>query len=425
MAATFDEEGLPHGPRPLHRRLGLVSDVPDGKEAAMTTAPLRVAIVGGGIGGVAAAVALIRRGIAVQLYEQAPALVEVGAGVAIQPNGVRMLRRLGLGEGVPRLGARWVDPQFRRPDGAFAASMWAPELAGGIEFYGFHRADLLSLFVDRLPAGVVHTGHRCVGVEQSDDEAVVTFANGVRASADVVVGADGIHSTLQQFVVAASPPIFSGSVASRGLIAAASVSWPAGAMRNWLGAGQHFLVFPVRGGELLNYVGFVTTDERTKESWSAPGDPADLARAFAGWDPLVGAIIAQITTTFRWGLYDREPLARWTRGRLTLLGDAAHPMLPHAGQGANQAIEDAVALAAVLARADRASAPQALQIYENLRRAHTAGVQSKSRSNGARYEAATGDLAARDAALAAQYQERAWIWNHDAEAEAAAAAASL
>ena len=391
----------------------------------MSARALRVAIVGGGIGGVAAAVALIRRGIEVKLYEQAPALAEVGAGVAIQPNGVRMLRRLGLGDSVARLGARWVDPQFRRPDGAFAASMWPPELASAIEFYGFHRADLLSLFVDRLPAGVVHTGHTCIGFEQSEDEAVVAFANGARAAADVVVGADGIHSALQQYVVAPSPPIFSGSVASRGLIAAASVSWPKGAMRNWLGAGQHFLVFPVRGGELINYVGFVSTDERTKELWSAPGDPADLARAFAGWDPLVGAIIARIETTFRWGLYDREPLTTWTRGRLTLLGDAAHPMLPHAGQGANQAIEDAVALAAALARADRASAPRALKIYERLRREHTAGVQLKSRSNGARYEAAGGDLAARDQALAAQYEERAWIWNYDAEAEASAAAASL
>src|SRR5512145_752428 len=145
--------------------------------SAMSARPLRVAIVGGGIGGVAAAVALIRRGIMVQLYEQARALAEVGAGVAIQPNGVRMLRRLGLGDGVARFGARWVDPQFRRPDGAFAASMWPPELASGIEFYGFHRADLLSLFVDRLPARIVHTGHRCVGFEQSDDEAVVAFAN--------------------------------------------------------------------------------------------------------------------------------------------------------------------------------------------------------------------------------------------------------
>jgi salicylate hydroxylase len=392
---------------------------------ALSTQPLRVAIVGGGIGGLAAATALLQRGIDVQLYEQAPALAEIGAGVAIQPNGIRMLRRLSLGDGVTRYGARWTDAQFRRQDGTFAASMWPADLAGDIEIYGFHRADLLSLLVDRLPPGVAHTGHRCVGFEQNESGATVTFANGVRATADIVVGADGIHSNLQQFVVAPSPAIFSGSVASRGIIPSASVTWPAGAMRNWMGAGKHFIVFPVRRGELLNYVGFVATEERTEESWSALGERALLARDFAGWDPMVGAIITQIKATFRWGVYHREPLSRWTEGRLTLLGDAAHPMLPHAGQGANQAIEDGVALAAVLARANRTSAPRALLIYEKLRREHTAGVQSKSRSNSAKYEAASGDLARRDQSLATQYQERARIWNYDAEAEATAAAAAL
>ena len=243
--------------------------------------PLRVAVVGGGIGGVAAANALLRRGMDVHLYEQAPALTEVGAGVAIQPNGVRMLRRLGLGDELLRLGARWVDPQFRRPDGTYAAAMWPPEQASRIEFYGMHRADLLGMFVDRLPTEIVHTDHRCIGFEQDDEQAIVTFANGARATADVVVAADGIHSTLQQYVVAPSRPQFSGQVAHRGIISAASVSWPAGAMRNWLGAGKHFLVFPVRAGELINYVGFVTTDEQTRESWSAPGDPTALAQALS------------------------------------------------------------------------------------------------------------------------------------------------
>jgi salicylate hydroxylase len=391
----------------------------------MTKDPLRVAVVGGGIGGVAAAVALLQRGMEVRVYEQAPALTEVGAGVAIQPNGVRMLRRLGLGDELLRLGARWVDPQFRRPDGSYAAAMWPPALASSIEFYGMHRADLLAMFVDRLPAAVVKTGHRCIGFEQDEHQAIITFANGARATADVVIAADGIHSTLQQFVVSPSAPLFSESVACRGVIPAASVSWPPGAMRNWLGAAKHFLVFPVRAGELINYVGFVKTSEQTKESWSAPGDPADLAREFAGWDPMVAAIIAQVKTMFRWGLYDREPLATWTCGRLTLLGDAAHPMLPHAGQGANQAIEDGVALATVLSCAGRRSVPRALQIYESLRRERTAGVQRTSRLNGARYDAAGGDLKARDRQLDAQSQERAWIWNYDAEAEASAAAASL
>src|SRR5262245_9543695 len=141
----------------------------------MSTSPLRVVIVGGGIGGVAAATALHQRGIDVRLYE--PALTEVGAGVAIQPNGTRML---GLGDGVARHGARWVDPQFRRQDGTFAASMWPQHLASGIEFYGFHRADLLSMFVERLPVGIVHAGHRCVNFEQTETVATVTFANGAR-----------------------------------------------------------------------------------------------------------------------------------------------------------------------------------------------------------------------------------------------------
>jgi salicylate hydroxylase len=389
---------------------------------AMSKNPLRVAVVGGGIGGVAATVALLQRGLDVRLYEQAPALTEVGAGVAIQPNGVRMLQHLGLGDGIARFGARWVDPQFRRPDGTFAAAMWPPELASSIEFYGFHRADLLSLFVDRLPAGVVHTGHKCVGFEQNAEEATLTFANGARATADVVVAADGIHSTLQQSVVTPSRPQFSGQVAHRGIVSAASISWQPGAMRNWLGQGKHFLVFPVRANTLVNYVGFVTTEEQSRESWSAAGDPAALAREFAGWDPMVEAILREARHTFRWGLYDREPLPKWTSGRLTLLGDAAHPMLPHAGQGANQAIEDGVALAAVLSRADRASAPRALTIYEKLRRERTAGVQQRSRLNLARYYQASAE---RDRALGAQHQERAWIWNYDAEAEATAAAAAL
>jgi salicylate hydroxylase len=391
----------------------------------MNTRSLTVVIVGGGIGGVTAANALLHRGIEVHLYEQARALTEVGAGVAIQPNGVRMLRRLGLGDGLIRYGARWVDPQFRRPDGAYAAAMWPPELASKIEFYGMHRADLLDILVERLPAGCVHTDHRCVGFEQDNQQAVLTFENGAQVAADVVVAADGIHSTLQQFVVAPSAPVFSGSVAYRGVISAASVSWPTGAMRNWMGAGKHFLVFPVRANELLNYVGFVSTDERMKESWLTADGPAALAKAFAGWDPMVGAIIAEVKAMYRSGLYDREPISTWTRGRLTLLGDAAHPMLPHTGQGANQAIEDGVALASVLSRAGPASAPRALLIYEQLRRERTAGVQRISRVNGARYDAAGGDLKARDRKLDVQPQERAWIWDYDAEAEALAAAASL
>jgi salicylate hydroxylase len=384
---------------------------------------LRVAIVGGGIGGVAAANALLQRGIEVRLYEQAPAIKEVGAGVALHPNGVRMLRRLGFGDGIARWGARWTDPQFRQWDGTLVAPWWPADAGDHIEIFGIHRADLLEMLLTRLPANVVNVDHKCIGFDQDDEQAVVFFANGARAEADVVVGADGIHSTLQQFVTEPSPPLPSGSMAYRGVISGASVSWPPGAMRNWLGPGKHFLVFPVRANQLVNYVGFVPTDTLRAESWSAPGDPAALAREFAGWDPLLEAIIAQVDTTFWWGLYDREPLPTWTRGRLTLLGDAAHPMLPHVGQGANQAIEDGVALATVLSNVDGQSAPQALQMYERVRRERTTRVQSSSRTNGAQYDASTDDLSLRNRQLSNQARDRAWMWDFDAEAEAVAAMA--
>jgi salicylate hydroxylase len=281
-----------------------------------------------------------------------------------------------------------------------------------------HRADLLTMLAARLPSDVIATGHKCVGFEQDKARAVLNFANGERATADVVIAADGIHSRLQQYIVMPAAPIPSGSVAYRGVMPAQRVSWPNGAMRNWLGAGRHFLVYPLRAGELINCVGFVPTDEEMKESWSAPGDPRAFAEEFASFDPMVGSIIGHITHTFRWGLYDREPLPAWTRGRLTLLGDAAHPMLPHTGQGANQAIEDAVTLAAVLDGADTASAPRALHTYESLRRDRCARVQRSSRVNGARYDAGGDDLTDRDRQLSTQPQERAWIWNYDAEGEA-------
>src|SRR6516165_3526562 len=172
---------------------------------------MRVAIVGGGIGGVATANALRQKGIQVGVYEQAPELKEVGAGVALHPNGVRMLRRLGFGQEVARLGARWTDAQFRHADGRLIAPFWPASEGERIEVYGMHRADLLQMLLDRLPPEMIHPGHRCTGFEQNADEAVVVFENGVRVSADVVVGADGIHSTLQPFVTPPSSPLPSGS----------------------------------------------------------------------------------------------------------------------------------------------------------------------------------------------------------------------
>lgn len=336
----------------------------------MSTTALRVAIVGGGIGGAAAANALLQRGIEVQVFEQASALTEVGAGVGIGPNGIRTLRRLGFGEALTRRGALWTDPRFYRADGTFIAPMWPPDQ--DVEFYGMHRADLLGMLVDRLPDEVVKTGRRCVGFEQDDEQATVFFANGECATADVVVGADGIHSALQPYVVEPSAPTSSGSMAYRGIISAASVDWPDGAMRNFLGPNRRFMIYPVRAGELLNYVGFVPMDQEIKESWSAAGDPAALSAEFAGWDLMVQEVLGQVKTCFRWGLYDREPLRRWSSGRLTLLGDAAHPMYPRGSNGAAQAIIDARSLADRLAEDGDPRA--ALGAYEAARSGPTARV---------------------------------------------------
>ncbi|HLZ71884.1 MAG TPA: FAD-dependent monooxygenase [Dehalococcoidia bacterium] len=391
----------------------------------MNASPLRVAIVGGGIGGLAAATALLQRGIDVRVFEQAPALAEVGAGLALAPNGLRQLRGLGLGDALARVGARWQDTRFLQADGRFVAPMLAEGPDGQVEYLGMHRADLLDLLGANLPDGVVHTCHRCSGFAQDGEQAAISFENGARITADLVIAADGIHSVLQQYVVAPAAPRYSGSIAYRGVVPAAGVPWPAGQARLWLGEGRHFMAYPVRGHQLVNYVGFVPSDERLKESWSAPGDPAALAAEFAGWDPPIAAIIARIEQTFRWGLYDREPLPRWTKGRLALLGDAAHPMLPHAGQGANQAIEDGVALAVLLDGADRTSAPNRLLAYEALRRERTARVQLGSRQSGARYEAPAPAHELRDRQLATQSRDRAWIFDYDVAREAAAALAAL
>jgi len=292
--------------------------------------------------------------------------------------------------------------------------------------FGMHRADLVEMLANALPTKVVHTGHRATGFEQDGDAARVSFANGAVVEAGIVVGADGIHSELRQNVVPPSRPVFSGSVAYRGLVAHELIPhWPNGSWLMWLGKAKHFLTFPVRAGKLINYVGFVPADEEMKESWSAPGDPDVLRREFAGWDPLIGSLLSQIQTTFRWALYDREPLPSWTKGRLTLLGDAAHPMLPHLGQGANQSIEDGMALATILARADRKTAPAALLAYERLRRERVALVQRGARENGLRYDSSYADLGVRDAEIAAHAAFRKKLYDHDVVPEAQAVATSL
>jgi salicylate hydroxylase len=373
-----------------------------------------VLIVGGGIGGLFAANALIAHGLRVSVYEQAPALGEVGAGVFVTPNAVRQLERVGLGPAVEKWGARvGPDSAYFRHDGAPVAEVQVTDAAGWNACFGMHRADYVEFLAAQLPGGVVHTGHRAIGYEETG-VARVRFANGAVAEADAVVGADGIHSEMRPFVFPPSKPVFHGTISYRGLVPRERLpGWPMDRWQMWAGPSKHFLVFPVRHGTMVNYVGFVPADEEMKESWSAPGDPVVLRREFAGWDARVGEVLKQVERTFRWALYDREPLATWSKGRLTLLGDAAHPMLPHLGQGANQSIEDGMALATILAQTDRDEVPAALQAYERLRRERVAEVQLGARKHGLRVDSLSGDLATRDAELVAHAEFRKQLYSYD------------
>jgi salicylate hydroxylase len=380
---------------------------------------LTAAVVGGGIGGLATAAALTRAGIQASVYEQAAELGEVGAGVLIGPNSVRLLHRLGLAGAIDEAGG-WVGEgsTYYRHDGSRVAPVMTTDSSGWAAMYGMHRADLIDVLRRAVPGDRIHPGHRAVSFEQDAGRARVVFESGAVAEADVVIAADGIHSAMRRFVTEPTAPVFSGQISYRGVLDTSRVPWwPARIFQVWMGEGKHVIVFPVRAGRMLNFVCFVPAEEEMRESWSAPGDPDALRAAFEGFAAPVTSLLRQVDATFWWGLYDREPLADWTRGRLALLGDAAHPMLPHLGQGANQSIEDAFALAAVLRDTSPADVPAALRRYALVRRRRTDVVQANSRRNGERYDQVNRTAESRDRELVDTRKLRAWIYDYDVEAE--------
>jgi salicylate hydroxylase len=387
------------------------------KDNKRPTSPLRAAVVGGGIGGLSAACSLLRRGIDVMVFEQAETLGEIGAGLSLFPNALRQLERMGLGEALAAVGAKIGDgSQYCRADGTVVGPMVMTDSSGWNGVYGMHRADLLNVLAASLPPGTVRTGHRCVGFEQNAAAARLKFANGESAEADIVIAADGIHSALQRYVLEPKPPEYSGVRAYRGLIPREKLpGWPEETQQVWMGDGRHFMVYPVRGGRLLNYVGFVPTKNATTESWSAVGDRDELVSSFAGWDSRVAKLLEAVETCFWWGLYDREPLESWTSGRLALLGDAAHAMLPHLGQGANQAIEDGVVLAVLLERRRPEEVPDMLRQYEKLRRVRTDLIQSEARKNGLRYDSKYTNLDQRDREITNLGTFRKSLFDYDVE----------
>src|SRR3954454_23786604 len=387
------------------------------KERAMPTRPIRAAIVGGGIGGLSAASALLRRGIDVTVFEQADALGEVGAGVFIYPNSLRQLERMGFAEVLAKVGARvGSGSEYYRMDGSIVGKIVTTDSSGWNGMYGMHRADLLNALAASIPRESIRAGYRCIEFEQSAVAARLKFAKGEPFEADVVIAADGIHSALQKYVVEPTLPQYSGVRSYRGLIASDKLpGWREAAHQVWMGDGKLFIVFPVRAGRLLNYVGFIPSADAKAESWSAIGDRDELASSFIGWDAPVVRQLAAVESCFWWGLYDRKPLQSWTNGRLALLGDAAHAMLPHLGQGGNQAIEDGIALAVLLEGRDPAEVPATLPQYETMRRVRTDVIQAEARTNGLRFDSKYEDLEQRDREVANSAAFRRWLFDYDVE----------
>src|SRR5579872_1077552 len=395
----------------------------------MTIAP-RIVVVGGGLGGLSAALHLLKAGFDVQVYEQAPRITEIGAGIQISPNASRLLIRLGLKPAMDALGVfpqavhqrRWDDGRTlqRAPVGK------AVEETFGAPYYHFHRADLANLLANALPPQRLHINHKLVGVEETGASVIARFENGATAEAEVLIGADGIHSKLHALVFGPEKARFTGCVAWRGLVPVERVRHLdiEVASHNWMGPDGHVVHYWVSAGRFMNVVCVTEHGAWTEEGWTVPGKVADAAARFADWHPTVRGLIASFPQTFVWALHDRTELPHWTAGRVALLGDACHPMLPYMAQGAAQAIEDGAALAACLKHATF-DIPSAFRAYVALRKPRATEVQERSRANSTSFHMPDGPqqverdhvLATRGVRGSPEAMNR--LYGYDAEAVAA------
>ena len=317
---------------------------------------LRIAVIGGGIGGLTAAIALRLAGATVTVYERTAHLVDQGAGVTLAPNATKVLYQLGLG---PQLETTAVAQPFSEYRHArTGAVLRRIERQASKEVYGaphmrMHRWDLQAALMDRLAdiaPGVLHQGWRLETIAQAGEVVALGFEGGRKVEADVVIGADGIHSVIREILFPPTPATFVGHVAWRGLVPTADL--PAHLCDSVVafGFGRHMNRYQVRRGELMNLVCFAQRDAWEAEGWTIPAPLSELQAEFADFDADTRALIGRIPPDrlFKWGLFGRQPLASWVRGRVVLLGDAAHPMLPFMGQGAAMAIEDAFVLSRAL-----------------------------------------------------------------------------
>ncbi|MEY2883477.1 MAG: hypothetical protein RL490_1201 [Pseudomonadota bacterium] len=348
-----------------------------------------IAVIGAGMGGLTLALALVQAGQNVTLYEQASVLGELGAGITLSPNAVRVIDWLGLGDAMRAISVvpevqwtqHWQTGDVLRQSGRgadFAAAH------GGAGYYHIHRADLHAMLTDALPPGVLQLGKALATVTT---DGAMRFRDGSSASADVVVGADGVKSAVRAALFGADQPHFTGQVAWRGIVPVAALPAAVQALPPGIHIGPQrlFMRYPVRGGQLINYAAFVELNGWEGEGWSIPSTIEELLTHFGDWDATVPAIIAATPPSglFKWALHARQPLASWVQGRVTLLGDAAHAMLPFMGQGAATALEDGAVLARCLVKYPPATA---LSIYQELRRERTTMVQTQSRLLGLQFQ---------------------------------------
>ncbi|GAB1576177.1 FAD-dependent monooxygenase [Bordetella petrii] len=376
------------------------------------TAKPQILIAGAGLGGLTAALALQARGFRVRVLEQAEQLRELGAGIQLSANANRVLYRLGLGEALERVASPAAGKRIRLWN---TGQTWPLFDLGGqsVERYGYpyltiYRADLHRVLAEAVLARdpqAIELNARVEAVAQDPDGATATLADGSTRRADILVGADGVHSRVRAALHGQDQARFSGALAWRGVIPAEKL--PPHLREpyavNWVGPGAHVIHYPLRRGELVNFVGILERDDWQVESWTQQGSIAECAGDFAGWHDDVQTLIHALDTPFKWALMLREPLAQWTRGRITLLGDACHPTLPMLASGAAMAIEDGYVLARCLAELPGA-AERALVRYQELRTERTARVVRGSAENAKRFH--NPELA--HAAGAAAYVEREW-----------------
>ncbi len=385
-----------------------------------------IAVIGGGIGGLSAALQLLKAGLDVHVYEQAPRITEIGAGLQISPNASRLLHRLGLKSAMDAVGVRPRAVHQRRwQDGkTLQRAPLGPEVEAqfGAPYYHFHRADLANLLAAAMPPERLHVSHKLVGLEQRSERAIARFENGASAKADLLIGADGIHSRVRSIAFGPEKPRFTGCVAWRGLVPAERIAHLdiEVASHNWMGPGGHCVHYWVSGGRFMNVVCAVEHGDWTAESWTDRGEVADVLRRYEGWHPTIRGLIAAFPETFIWALHDRAELPRWTDARVALLGDACHPMLPMMAQGAAQSIEDGAALAALL-KAMPDDIPAALKRYEMLRKPRATRLQEMSAANRHRFHLPDGpEQQARDAQMASNGDRSlaniGWLYGHDAAA---------